>query len=454
MAKKVMSPPTAGDTEPEKTGLMKDSTHEQEFYLDPSGGFVAYDREDKWSSTSYDKRYMDALASVLLISRESNKVAAITQVGDIYYLAYNDARKDSFKQNYESKLLELLECLNARNWEKLLALHIVHSRVDFLKILENGTKFPEKSLLKNDLDLVHGSTAGVGTIEQAITSMEKQIEKIKEIEGTKSIAEIIKCAFKQIVTIGISSVCKSYIGLVASLKTSEDRHNVSEVKLPNELMKLILRPLQNVVKLADYIGNKLPELELKLGENFIFLDEVEARIEDVGVVHAEVRLAHHLGKKLPDVEGFYIGASRLCCAGCHKVLDDGGYEHRGTSGIFFPGWKCVDKGIPGKLIINAIESAEEKSLLSQETEYTSRTGGMQRDLSEDPDYEKTVIREVSLLEIKKELGISETYKQLRVEEKQSDKVAQDADIAFMEIDKEEHDVPASGESAKPFESDE
>ena len=58
--------------------------HEQEFYLDHSGGFVAYDKGDKWRSISYDKRYLDALASVLLISHDTNPVAAITQVGDTY----------------------------------------------------------------------------------------------------------------------------------------------------------------------------------------------------------------------------------------------------------------------------------------------------------------------------------------------------------------------------------
>lgn len=425
MAKRVMSPPAKGDTKPE-----------QKVYSDPGGGFIAYDREDKWTA-SYDKRYLDALASVLLISSDKNPVAVITQVGGDYCLAYNDARHATFEQNYESKLLKLLECLNTRNWQKLLSLHILYNRVDFLKILENETKFPEKGLLKNAPGLVSGSaklTADVVAIEQAITSMKKRLESIEKIEGTKSIVEIIKCAFKQVVAIGIDSVCKSYIDLVVSSipQTGKTR--------PHELMKLILRPLQNVVKLAGYIEKKLPELELKLDKNLTFLDNKLGKIGDFdsGVeVHAEVRLAHFLKQELPTVKEVYIGVSRLCCAGCHKVLGDDGYEHRGTSGMFFPDWKYS----PGTK-----EILWQEAVPSTKQEYDKRLKEMQRDLSEDPDDEKTVIQGANLRDIKIKLAFSETYIRLREEEKQKDKCEEDIIAAFMGINEEDYDVPSVGDS--------
>lgn len=433
--------------------------HKQEFYLDSasSGGFIAYDREDKWN-TSYDKRYLDALASVLLISRkdgnmishkgsdkDGNKVAAITQVNGTYYLAYNDAKNDTFEENYGSKLLELLECLNTRNWLKLLALHILYNRVDFLNILGGKDFQSPEGLLRNAegfrsvvAKLSTKLAADAGAIEQA-TSMKKRLESIEKIEGTKSIIEIIKCAFEQIVTIGIDSVCKSYIDLVVLLvpQKVEDR--------PHELMKLILRPLQNVVKLASYIEKKLPELELKLGENLTFLDNNLRKIGDPdnGVeVHAEVRVAHFL-KQLPAVKEVYIGVSRLCCAGCHKVLDDSGYEHRGTSGMFFPDWKYS---------LGTKEILQQEAVPSTKKDYDKRRKEMQRDLSEDPDYEKTVIQGVNLVEIKKGLAISKTYTRLREGEEQKDKCEEDVIAAFMGIG--DYDVPASGESAKPPESGE
>ncbi|MBN8512522.1 MAG: hypothetical protein J0L79_05795 [Rickettsiales bacterium] len=436
--------------------------YEQEFYLDPDGGFIAYSREDKWSSISYDKRYLDALASVLLIShKDNNKVAAITQVGGDYCLAYNDARHGTFEQNYESKLLELLECLNTRNWPKLLALHILYNKVDFLEKLDS-CEFPLelvdlpklKSKLKADSDRVPET-------KKAIVSMKKQLETIKKIEGAKSIIEIIKCAFEQIDTISVDSVYKTYVDLLASLPREVKRPTgYSELINPSdEIRQTILRPLQNVVKLAGYIEEKLPELELELksdekpGGNLIFLDDEEAKLEGIDEVHAEVRLAHYLNQRLQYVEGFYIGSSRLCCAGCHRVLDDGGYEHRGTSGMFFPGWK-VDKDISEKLTMSAVEHAKGKSLLSQEIEYTKGTRCMQRDLSEDPDDEKTVIEGVSLLEIKKGLKISETYIRLREKEEKGEKETEEEYKRMGQIGIGEGDVSLSGESTKTPESDE
>ncbi len=388
------------------------------------------------NSTSYDKRYLDALASVLLISSDKNPVAAVTRVGDIYYLAYNDSREAGFEQNYESKLLEILECINTGEWTKLLALHILCNKVDFLdrlshEFLGESVDLPKlKSKLKKDADRVT-------TTEKEIVSMKRRLETIEKIENIKPVVESIKRAFEQIATISVDSVYKTYVDLLTSLPREVKRPTkYSELINPSdELIQTILRPLQNVTKLKCYIEKKLPQFKLVSTENLIFLDDITAKIEGVGVVHAEVRLAHHLGKAT--VEGTYIGASRLCCAGCHKVLDDGGYEHRGTSGMFFSSWKCVDKGIPGKLIISAVERAKGKSLKDQEDEYRTRKESMQRDLSEDQEYEElAVLQEVELHRIKIDLGII-THRQLRVEEKQSEKVVQDAGIALMEIDKED-----------------
>lgn len=232
MAKRVMSPPTAGDT-----GLMKgkeDANREQEFYLDsPSeGGFIAYEREDNWSDHSYDKRYLDALARVLLVSdKKVNPVSAITQVGDRYYLAYNDAKKDNFYKNYKDKLLEILECLNTKNWQKLLALHILHNRVDFLDILETDARFPGESIGLQDLraNLVEDIEV-VDATRQAVVLIEKQLKTIEKDSAQLVAVQTIRACLQQTTT---TPAYESYIDLVASLV----------LKAPSEKVGVLHPPL-------------------------------------------------------------------------------------------------------------------------------------------------------------------------------------------------------------------
>ena len=93
--------------------------------------FIAYEREDNWRDFGYDKRYLDALASVFLVNGNNNVVATVHKVSDTFYLSYN-----CNASNIDAKVLSIIsQLINNNNPKSLLAHHMAYNEIDLYGVV-------------------------------------------------------------------------------------------------------------------------------------------------------------------------------------------------------------------------------------------------------------------------------------------------------------------------------
>jgi hypothetical protein len=93
--------------------------------------FIGLDRLDNWKSLQYDKRYLDALASILLVNGNNNTVAAVCYHDNKFYLSYNRTPSKTDK----AVLKSVLQDINSKKWKDLLITHLIYNQIDFQGIL-------------------------------------------------------------------------------------------------------------------------------------------------------------------------------------------------------------------------------------------------------------------------------------------------------------------------------
>lgn len=108
------------------------------------------------------------------------------------------------------------------------------------------------------------------------------------------------------------------------------------MSMSKELYECFVRPLQDVTKLLSFMQQRdITNINYELISNIS-----DTGLNGIEELHTEVNIAFHYSKTgdiLPEDKP-YIGLSKLSCYVCHKVLDILGYSHRGTHGLCFGGW--------------------------------------------------------------------------------------------------------------------
>ena len=89
--------------------------------------FIRYKRLDNWKTLLYDKRYLDAMDSILFVNGNSNIVAAVCHNDDNFYLSYNKQVTQADKE----KLKKIWGFIETQDWEKLLIYHLIYNEIDF-----------------------------------------------------------------------------------------------------------------------------------------------------------------------------------------------------------------------------------------------------------------------------------------------------------------------------------
>lgn len=274
-------------------------------FIDDNEQFITSERIDLWKKISYHDRYLDALASILLVNSDTNIVAAVLAHNNKFYYSYNN----KILPDDEKKVEAIRQCLEDKNQHKLLYLHLAHNQADFQRIVLAYVNYYEKHIPYE-----------AKYISQCIKERLKSTKNIIETLGQD---ETIKTYFK-ILNYVQSSICN----------TNTDKKNY-EVLFG--LQALIFRPLQNVVKLCSYLDKENINI---LHEDLIHIPNIftdDKKIQLRKICHAEMTIKAHF----PLVSS-YIGISKLCCGACHEVFEiflSNSLNHRGTSGIWFNNWK-------------------------------------------------------------------------------------------------------------------
>lgn len=241
------------------------------------GNFLALERIDDWQHYTYQHRYLDALARILLVNSTKNVVSAICKHGNVFYLSYNRTLPES-----DIVILDnMIQCISNPNWQGLLILNFKNNELDFSKKVKAYITANESSIPESIRDLVRAFVADLSKKENILLEYRNLIDDI------------------------ISDINRSPEQIDKTLKLTS-------------LASMLLRPYQDVYKISFIFNEKMER-----GKNLILLDN---KLE----LHAESNIQYQL--KVFDI---YIGISRLSCVDCDKGLWDGLLPHRGTHGIYF-----------------------------------------------------------------------------------------------------------------------
>jgi hypothetical protein len=111
----------------------------------PEKQFIAFERLDNSSGdnkTGYDKRYLDALASVLLVdkggkgNKDKNTVAAVIHYKEKFYLSYNKTPIKDVLQIIRSIWLNVVK----NELTQVLLYHLRSNQIDFAQVVNNLIK--------------------------------------------------------------------------------------------------------------------------------------------------------------------------------------------------------------------------------------------------------------------------------------------------------------------------
>ncbi|MDF2965757.1 MAG: hypothetical protein K0Q51_1145 [Rickettsiaceae bacterium] len=334
------------------------------------GHFIAYDRIDNWKMFSYSKRYLDALASVLLVYGNNNIVASIGRHEGKFFLSYNR----TFTTRDKKIVNTIIQFINNAAWKDVLHYHLIYNQIDFQGRLSTYMKF-----LKN--------------IPQEI---EEEVNKYLNIIKSPTNAD----------KFGKDEILKGYFGLLDLVKKTN-------YLLSNEFKQILLKPLQNVAKLCYFL--KAQSISL----NIEFLENSGIEKKENKTFHSDVNII----KNFPVLDETYVGVSRLCCAACHKTFETykEHQEHRGTHGVCYIDWESPLRQFNATIenLKKEAENIDDKRLLTfkfvykeklenAKTELNKRYKlGQQNDLSDDEEIEKEITFDdgTSLWDLKGSLGM-------------------------------------------------
>ncbi len=330
--------------------------------------FIGFDRLDNWKKLSYDKRYLDTLASVLLVNGNNNKVAAVCYHNNKFYLSYNKTSTI----NDKAILKEIWALVEAKNWKDLLVSHLIYNQIDFQGLLSTYLNFYKNIPL---------------AIEQEVKGYIASINNPNKANST-----------------GKEAIFNNYFKLLENVSNSTEP--ISEY-----FKQILFRPLQNVTKLCHFLEHNNITIS---SDNLIPLEN--NIIKDL---HAELNVK----QQFPALSEKYIGVSRLCCAACHEVFEIYQDDHRGTHGVCYHAWQYpimqfsgVMKSIEDKA--DTLTDQDFKKSQGTEVEFTDEAKYIletrykveqQRDLSDDEDIESeiAITQEINLWQLKQKLGLGQ-----------------------------------------------
>ncbi len=394
----------------------KQSTNSEE-----ETGVIARDRNDQYSTIPYENRVLDTLASILLVDNGNagNTVAAVCYYKDTLYLSYNKTPADK----YRSLVQEIWLKIKQYEIREVLKYHLICNQLDFQNVIRNylniddceissdikfkineyinvTSKILDYYLIEhNDTKKKKGEPSKVDAQNTKLDSINKCInlftkkaivEKITQLElmskktqkedrkkyYDKEIQQLEKIKKESELEVTISTkedmdvyVVEQYFDLLNLLTTPN-------IEINQDLAKLLLKPLQYVMKFFNFYNTLSNDLKILPNEAL-----------PGKTLHAEMNIK----KNFPSLENNYIGISRLSCACCDevfKMIPLSGY--RGTHGLYFSDWTSS--------MIQFEDVSEKNKKISQNLRHTYtdhelnqvRNFGQQKELSDDEEEEKSI----------------------------------------------------------------
>ena len=334
-------------------------------FIDNNEQFITSERIDLWKKISYHDRYLDALASILLVNSETNTVAAVLAHNNKFYFSYNN----KILPEDEKKVEAIRQCLEDKDQKKLLYLHLAHNQADFQRIVLAYANYYDKDIPSE--------------AKYISTCIKEQLKSTRNITDTLGQDKTIEIYFDILQHVQ-SSICD----------TSTNKKNY-EVLFG--LQELILRPLQNVVKLCSYLDKENVNISQ---EDLIHIPNIftdDKKISTRKICHAEMTIKAHF----PLVSS-YIGISKLCCGACHEVFEifsSNSLNHRGTSGIWFNNWKSWATQFNDSLYKMLAERSD--NLVNALYNYILRYDGPQEEGVSEIERQNTIKTKIHELERKK-----------------------------------------------------
>ncbi len=318
--------------------------------LDPDFMHSAFDKVDNWRNFEYDKRILDALASLFHLKAP---VTAVYKNHDKLFVSYNVQAEDRIKSQIKlgknflitgsvDDLLNFYLLMNVDfidfiasqcryEWLKLYQIYQeVNENVSFIEFKQEYIKtkkdLPQNLSKLEDFVALYKKLSSlsqkpfVDLIEQKNKSL-KDVNKISDKKIKEKSLEELELSFiqkeKELLFKVASNykdfyIIKEYMELVSSLKVDK-----------TEFRELLFRPMQDCFKASYFIkqGYKIDDV--------IILDNKDD-------VHADTNVVDHF----PLLKSFdYVGVSRLACGYCHEYLNQKTAFHRGTHGVIDPQWK-------------------------------------------------------------------------------------------------------------------